>query len=38
MAEKVTSSGRFLMGSYLVAVVLFSFLLLKVIMWLDGAK
>lgn len=38
MAANVTTSNRFLIGLYLVAVVLSSALLLKLIMWLDGVK
>ncbi len=38
MAANVTTSNRFLIGLYLVAVVLCSTLLLKLIMWLDGVK
>ncbi len=38
MAASATSSNRFLIGLYLVAVVLCSALLLKLIIWMDGAK
>ncbi len=38
MAANSTSSNRFLIGLYLMAVVLCSALLLKLIMWLDGVK
>ncbi len=38
MAANATTSNRFLIGLYLVAVVLSSALLLKLIIWMDGVK
>ncbi len=38
MAANTTTSNRFLIGLYLVAVVLSSALLLKLIIWMDGVK
>lgn len=38
MAGETKASGRYLMAAYLVGVLLVSFLLLRVIMWMDGVK
>lgn len=38
MEAKASPSSRYLMVIYLAAVAVVSFLVLKLIMWLDGAK
>jgi len=38
MAVKASPSNRLLMGAYLAAVAVVSFLLLRLIMWMDGAN
>ena len=38
MTEKVSPSNRFMMGVFLVGVAILSFIVLKLILWLDGVK
>jgi hypothetical protein len=38
MTAQESRSHRYLIWSYLIGVLIFAYLLLKMIMWMDGAK